>query len=138
MLFSSVGTTIDNGLVWLCGHKVFESYVGVNILSPIIGFECSNVVNFFMSSHFVWGDEMKGKGLKSRLKHFLAYNMSYSVALGIRLGLIQLIRLTGLEITICNFIAMAFAGLYNFAMNNFVIFRNKRKNDTRPEIQGDN
>lgn len=130
--FSLFGTGTDMLVVWICSHYILKgSYVGESVLSPIISFECANIVNFLISSHWVWGDKMKGKSLKSYFKHFLAYNASYTTVLLLRLGFIQLLKLTvDWDMVICNFIAMTFAGIVNFIMNDRVIFRNRKKEET--------
>ena len=125
--FSLFGTATDMLVVWICSHYLFKgSYIGESVVSPIISFECANIVNFLISSHWVWGERMKGKPFKSYLKHFLAYNASYTTVLLIRLGLIQLLKLTvDWDMVICNFIAMTLAGIINFIMNEKVIFKKK-------------
>lgn len=127
--FSLFGTATDMLVVWICSHYLLKgSYVGESVISPIISFECANIVNFLISSHWVWGERMKGKSFKSYLKHFLAYNASYTTVLLIRLGLIQLIKLTGdWDMVLCNFVAMTFAGIINFIMNDLVIFKHRDK-----------
>ena len=125
--FSLFGTATDMSVLWVFSHLVFEgSYVGEYIISPMISFECATVVNFLVSSNFVWGDRMKGSGLRSYFKHFLGFNASYVGVFFVKMGLLLLLELaTGWDVVWCNLIAVTLCGFINFFMNEKIIFKKK-------------
>ncbi|MCQ2184522.1 MAG: GtrA family protein [Bacteroidales bacterium] len=127
--FSLFGTATDTLVLWIFSHFILEgTYVGENVISPAISFECGNIVNFLISSCIVWPDRMKGKSRKSKYKHFLAYNLSYTSVFFLKMGLLQFfIWITrGWDVVVCNIFALMVAGIANFVINDLVIFKNKK------------
>ena len=125
---SLVGTVVDTAVLWVCSHLIFsESYFGRNVLSPAISFEFAVLANFVVCYLFVWNDRISQRGKRSFFRHFAAYNASCIGGFLIKLSLLQLVVLiTGLDVVWCNLIALCASGLFNFLMNDQVIFR-KRK-----------
>ncbi|MBQ7222284.1 MAG: GtrA family protein [Bacteroidales bacterium] len=126
--FSLFGTATDTFVLWVLSSFLIDgTYFTENILSPFISFECGNFVNFLVASHYVWGDRMATKTRSQFLKRFLAFNLSYFTVFFIKMGLLLAIQaLTGWDVVICNLIALIFAGLINFFVNDKLIFRDKR------------
>ena len=126
-LFSLLGTGTDTLVLWVCSHFLLSGhYFTENVLSPAISFECANVVNFLVLSHFVFNDRAAGLSPRRMLKKFLAFNLSYTTVFFLKIGILLLIEwLTGLDVVWCNLFALMISGLVNFAMNNNVIFRSK-------------
>lgn len=126
-VFSLAGTATDTLVLWLCSDFLFNGYAGEYLLSPAISFECGNIVNFLVSSRFVWRDRMKGKRFSSYVKRFIGYNFSYTSVFFLKMALLLSIQLlTKWDVVICNLLALAIAGVANFFMNEKVIFRNKK------------
>ena len=127
---SLLGTGVDTLMLWLFSHYLFSgSYFGRNILSPTLSFECAVLVNFCSSYFFIWKDRIQKYNTGSFFSHYAAYNLSCTGGFLIKIGLLQLVLwITHLDVVLCNLIALCFSGLYNFTMNDRVIFKNK-KND---------
>lgn len=137
---SLLGTAVDTLVLWICSHFLFSgSYFGRNILSPTISFECAVLVNFCSSFFVVWKDRLPNHGTRSFWKHYAAYNASCTGGFLLKIALLQLVvLLTRLDVVWCNLIALCFSGLYNFTMNDKVIFKRKKlKNpDARIHSEG--
>lgn len=126
-LFSLLGTATDTTVLWLLSSFVFNGYTGEYVISPIISFECANVVNFFICSRWVWGERTKGCSKLTVLKRFIGFNLSYTGTFLLKLGLIQLIKLiTDWNVVWCSLIALMISGIVNFILNEKVVFRLKR------------
>ena len=128
-------------VLWLCSHFLFSgSYFGRNILSPVISFECAVLVNFCSSYFLIWKDRISHYTAGSFFRHYGAYNLSCTGTFLVKMGLLQLVvLLTRFDVVICNLIALCFSGLINFALNDKVIFKRKKRNyasDHRPGIPG--
>ena len=126
---SLLGTAVDTGVLWVCSHLLFcGSYFGRNVLSPIISFECAVFTNFCSCYFFVWKDRITQRSVRSFFTHYATYNASCTGGFLLKLGLLQLVvLLTGLDVVYCNLIALCFSGMFNFLMNDRVIFRNRKK-----------
>ena len=128
---SLLGTTIDTLVLWLCSHYLLEgTYFTRNILSPVISFECAVLTNFCCAYFFVWKDRVSERTAGSFFRHYGAFNLSCTGTFLVKLGLLQLVVLiTGLDVVICNLIALCFSGLLNFTLTETVIFKRKKKTD---------
>lgn len=138
---SLLGTAVDTLVLWLCSHFLLSgTYFGRNVLSPVISFECSVLVNFCSSYFFIWKDRISLYSARSFFRHYSVYNLSCTGTFLVKMGLLQLVvLLTRFDVVICNLIALCFSGLINFAMNDKVIFKRKQKryaSDHRPGIPG--
>jgi putative flippase GtrA len=123
-----VGSIVDTLVLWLLSDLVFsKGYWGEYIISPAISFQCAVAVNYTISYFYVWKDRMsQERGVRSCLKHYLAYNLSCTSVFLVRLGAILLIeRFTGWDVVICNLVAMCVSGLVNFLLSNNLVFRNR-------------
>lgn len=126
---SLLGTAVDTVVLWVCSHLLFSgSYFGRNVLSPIISFECAVLTNFCSCYFFVWKDRISQRSVGSFFRHYAAYNVSCTGGFLLKLGILQLVVLiTGLDVVWCNLIALCFSGIFNFLMNDQVIFRKRKK-----------
>ena len=125
-----VGTLVDTLVLWVFSHFVFRHYVGQVIISPFISFECAVFTNFLVSYYFIWNDRITQKTKKTFVRHYAAYNISCTGAFFIKMGVLMLIQyLTKWDVVICNLIALCVSGIFNFMINEFVIFK-KRKRET--------
>lgn len=124
-LSTLVGTGVDTLVLWLCSTFLFHgSYAGENILSPFISFECAVLTNFTIAYFFVWKDRISQRSLRSFFKHYGGYNLSCTTIFLIKMGVLLLIQyFTKWDVVICNLLALCISGLFNFALNNWVIFR---------------
>ena len=119
-----MGTITDTNVLWFCSHYLFNGYAGEYLISPVISFECANLVNFLAATRFVWTDRVKGRNKTSLFRSFLAYNLSCTGVFFLKMGILLLIeRATGLDVVWCNLLALFVSGLITFTMNDRVIFR---------------
>ena len=128
---SVVGSIVDTLVLWLLSDLIFtRGYWGEYIISPLISFQCAVAVNYMISYFYVWKDRTRKRSDASIRRFFRlygAYNLSSSVVFLFRLGALLLIeRFFGWDVVICNFVAMCFTGIINFAINNLVIFKKKK------------
>ena len=129
---SVVGSIVDTLVLWLLSDLIFtRGYWGEYIISPLISFQCAVAVNYMISYFYVWKDRTRKRSDASVRRFFRlygAYNLSSSVVFLFRLGALLLIeRFFGWDVVICNLVAMCFTGIINFAINNLVIFKKKKK-----------
>lgn len=123
-----VGTLVDTLVLWVFSHFVFDGYVGEVIVSPVISFECAVLVNFLLSYHFIWKDRVPQMTSRSFLVHFWPYNISCIGGFLVKMGALMLIQyLTKWDVVICNLLALCVSGTFNFAMNEFVVFRKRKE-----------
>jgi len=126
---SLLATATDTLVLWLCSHFILDgTYVGENVISPLISFECGVLVNFIVSYRVVWKDRITEWTMSSFLKHFLPFNLSYTTVFFIKMGILQLIILiTQFDVVICNLLALCICGFLNYFLNEKLIFRNKEQ-----------
>lgn len=128
---SVVGTIVDTLVLWILSDFIFtKGYWGEYIISPAISFQCALTANFLISYFYVWKDRtvVSGASAKRFFKLYFAYNLSGSAVFLLRLGALLIIeKFTGWDVVICNLMAMCVSGVLNFAINNMVIFKKKRK-----------
>lgn len=125
-LFSLLGTATDTVVLWILSDFVFNGYAAEYIISPIISFECANVVNFFICSNWIWNEQTKDSSKLTVFKRFIGFNISYTGTFFLKLGLIQLIKLlAGWDVVWCNLVALMISGIANFILNEKVVFRFK-------------
>jgi len=122
-----VGTLVDTVVLWLFAHLVFDGYVGQVIISPIISFECAVFVNYLVSYYITWKDRIAQKSASGFFKRYAIYNGSCTGGFLIKMALLMLIQyLSKWDVVICNLLALLFSGIFNFTMDEFVVFK-KRK-----------
>lgn len=128
---SVVGTIVDTLVLWVLSDFVFtRGYWGEYIISPVISFQCALTANFLISYFYVWKDRtvVSGASTKRFFKLFFAYNLSGSAVFLLRLGALLIIeKFTGWDVVICNLLAMCVSGVLNFAINNLLIFKKKKR-----------
>ena len=127
---SVVGTIVDTLVLWILSDFVFtKGYWGEYVISPVISFQCALTANFLISYFYVWKDRtaVSGASTKRFFKLYFAYNLSGSAVFLLRLGALLIIeKFTGWDVVICNLLAMCVSGVFNFAINNMVIFKKKK------------
>ena len=128
---SVVGTIVDTLVLWILSDFIFtKGYWGEYVISPVISFQCALTANFLISYFYVWKDRtaVSGASTKRFFKLFFAYNLSGSAVFLLRLGALLIIeKFTGWDVVICNLLAMCVSGVLNFAINNLLIFKKKKR-----------
>ena len=128
---SVVGTIVDTLVLWILSDFVFtKGYWGEYVISPVISFQCALTANFLISYFYVWKDRtaVSGASTKRFFKLYFAYNLSGSAVFLLRLGALLIIeKFTGWDVVICNLLAMCVSGVLNFAINNLLIFKKKKR-----------
>ena len=124
---SIAGTVTDTLVLWLLSSFVFgEGYWGEYVVSPAISFQCAVAVNYTIAYFFVWKDRVGERSVRGFCTRFLPYNVSCIAAFLIKMIPFVLIRhFAGLNVVLCNLIALCLSGIFNFVMNEWVIFRKK-------------
>jgi putative flippase GtrA len=113
--------------MWLLAEKLFtENEMAQLFIAPSVSFECAVFTNYVLAYFFVWKDRVKGHSLRNFFLRFFPYNVSCIAAFLIKMIPFVLIRhFAGLNVVACNLLALAVSGLFNFFMNEWVIFRKK-------------
>lgn len=127
MLSTLAGTAVDCAVMWLLAEKLFtENEMAQLFIAPSVSFECAVFTNYVLAYFFVWKDRVKGHSLRNFFLRFFPYNVSCIAAFLIKMIPFVLIRhFAGLNVVACNLLALAVSGLFNFFMNEWVIFRKK-------------
>lgn len=122
-----LGTTVDTAVLWIFSHYIFKGYIGEYIISPIISFECAVLSNYILSYFGVWKDRAQEHNPKAFAHKYILYNLSSSVVFIFKLGVLLLLELAfRWDVVICNLVALCLSGLINFALGEWVIFRERR------------
>ena len=128
---SVVGTIVDTLVLWILSDFIFtKGYWGEYVISPVISFQCALTANFLISYFYVWKDRtaVSGASTKRFFKLYFTYNLSGSAVFLLRLGALLIIeKFTGWDVVICNLLAMCVSGVLNFAINNLLIFKKKKR-----------
>ena len=127
MLSTLAGTAVDCAVMWLLAEKLFtENEMAQLFIAPSVSFECAVFTNYLLAYFFVWKDRVKDLSLRNFFLRFFPYNVSCIAAFLIKMIPFVLIRhFAGLNVVACNLLALAVSGLFNFFMNEWVIFRKK-------------
>ena len=125
---SVIGTVVDTLVLWLLSDFIFtEGYWGEYVISPVISFQCAVAANFIISYFYVWKDRTltdTDRSFKRAFRLYLTYNLSASAVFMLRLGVLLLIeRFTGLDVVVCNLIALCISGILNFSIYNLFVFK---------------
>jgi len=125
---SVIGTVVDTLVLWILSDFIFtEGYWGEYVISPVISFQCAVAANFIISYFYVWKDRTltdTDRSFKRAFRLYLTYNLSASAVFLLRLGVLLLIeRFTGLDVVICNLIALCISGILNFSIYNLFVFK---------------
>lgn len=127
---SLLGTFLNMGVLWVLKTYALTGYWGQYLFSPFIAFECSIVVNYFISIYYIWPERVEPPIAKRSklLLRFLGYNTTCAGGLAVKLAVILICeRLTGWDVMYCNIIALAFSGTFNFLTQEFLVFKKKKK-----------
>lgn len=121
------GTAVDCVIMWLLAEVMFaESEVVALFVAPTVSFECAVFTNYTLAYFFVWKDRVGERSVRGFCTRFLPYNVSCIAAFLIKMIPFVLIRhFAGLNVVLCNLIALCLSGIFNFVMNEWVIFRKK-------------
>lgn len=127
MLSTIAGTAVDCTVMWLMAEKLFtENEMAQLFIAPSVSFECAVFTNYVLAYFFVWKDRVKDRSLRNFFLRFFPYNVSCIAAFLIKMIPFVLIRhFAGLNVVVCNLLALVVSGLFNFIMNEWVIFRKK-------------
>lgn len=125
--FSTLGgIAAETVLLWVLAHYVWRDWeVGISIIAPTLSFELCLLVNYCTAKYFVWRDR------KSSLLRFHLSN--FSVFIVKMMFLVALRYFSGVDIVLCNIVAMGIAGLINFVLNDRIVFRIIYDDHTAPE-----
>lgn len=125
---SLLGTGVDTMVLWIFSTWVFSSYFGKFIISPFISFECAVLTNFAIAYFFIWKDRVTNRCKKSFFRHYAAYNASSTGMFFIKmLVLLGIEKVSGWNAVLCNLGALCVTGIFNFFINEMLIFRQKKE-----------
>ncbi len=129
MLSTLGGTAVDCGVMWLLAEVLFAGNEIVAMgIAPTLSFECAVLTNYTLAYFIVWPDRVEEHSAKGFFTRFLPYNVSCIAAFLIKMIPFVLIRhFAGLNVVICNLLALVFSGVFNFVMNEWLIFRKAKK-----------
>ena len=121
------GTAVDCLVMWLLAEVLYPEVKAVGLfVAPTVSFECAVLTNYTLAHFFVWRDRVGERTKRGYFTRLIPYNVSCIAAFIIKMVPFIIIRhFAGLNVVLCNLIALVFSGLFNFAMNEWVIFRNK-------------
>lgn len=122
------GTAVDMFVLWICAHLIFDGwYIGETIVSPTISFEFAVATNFIVASLFVWRDRVSLHPLRRLFFTFFKYNLSCCAGFLLKLSILVAVQLIShWDVLICNLVALCFSGIFNFVMNEWVVYRQKK------------
>ena len=107
-------------LVTYCG---LNTQLGENIAN-VISMEIAIIYNFFMSRWITWGDRQKETGLQL-LYQVLKFHITIGITILFRIVLFFLLQLAGLNYLVNSAIGIAVSALFNFAVYDTLIFKQK-------------
>ena len=135
---SGVGTLVDLGVHWWLSASFYpESYLWRFWIAPIISFELAVLTNFLIAYYFVWRERISQRSTRSFFRHYAGYNATATGVFCIKLLVMQGFHLlmvalgwfqdTNYEPVLCNLLALCISGCFSFVLNEFVVFRAKKK-----------
>lgn len=126
VLSNFTGTVIDTFFLWIFSRYVFDSYYGKYVVAPFLSFEIAMLNNFINSYFWIWKDRV-AKSPKDFVIRLFFYNVNAVAVFFIKAGLILLVEfLFGLDVVLCNLIALLFTGIINLVMQDKLIFKTVR------------
>lgn len=124
VLTNSLGTVVDNLVLWALSHLVFTGYAGQYLVAPFVSFECAVFANFLCSWHFVWRDRVKLRTSGCFARKYLYYNLSATGTFLVKMMFLLLFEyIFGWHVVVCNLVALCISGSLNFIMGEWVVFR---------------
>ena len=135
---SGVGTLVDLGVHWWLTATFYpDSYLWRFWIAPIISFELAVLTNFLIAYYFVWRERISHRSPRSFFRHYAGYNATATGVFCIKLLVMQGFHLlmvalgwfqdTNYEPVLCNLLALCISGCFSFVLNEFVVFRAKKK-----------
>ena len=135
---SGAGTLVDLGVHWWLSARFHsESYLWRFWIAPIISFELAVLTNFLIAYYFVWRERISHRSTRSFFRHYAGYNATATGVFCIKLLAMQGFHLlfvalgwfqdTTYEPVLCNLLALCISGCFSFVLNEFVVFRAKKK-----------
>ena len=123
-----IGTVVDTAVLWVFSHYILKGYIGEYIISPIISFEFAVLSNYLFSYFGVWKDREQHHNAKTFAQKYIMYNLSSSAVFIIKMGLLLIVEfISGWNVILCNLAALCISGLANFALSEWVIFKDRKK-----------
>lgn len=128
LLTSSVGGAVEMVALWLLSFFIFKGGFWLEyIISPIIAFQISVPVNYYISYFYVWGDrkdDSTSEDRKCRWKKRISYTLLTTLVFLVRLGTLLIIeKFYNWDVLTCSIIAMIVSGILNFIISNQLIFK---------------
>ena len=135
---SGAGTLVDLGVHWWLSATFYtESYLWRFLIAPVISFELAVLTNFMIAYNIVWRERISKRSTRSFFRHYAAYNATATGVFCIKLLAIQGYHLlfvvlgwfqdANYEPVLCNLLALCISGCFSFVLNEFVVFRAKKK-----------
>ena len=135
---SGAGTVVDLGGHYLLSSRIMPGHYWWTFwVAPIISFEAAVLTNFFIAYYFVWRERISHRSLRSFVRHYAGYNAAATgvfffkllVMQGFHLLLVALgwFQSKPYEPALCNLLALCISGFFSFVLNEFVVFRIKKK-----------
>ncbi|MBR1792706.1 MAG: GtrA family protein [Bacteroidales bacterium] len=122
-LSNAPGTVTDLLVIWLCSTYLFHSYFGQYVLSSILAFESSLLVDFLLFFFIVWRDRIPERNWHGFWSRLLRFQVSATGVYLVRLLIIQILGgFFALPAVFCDLCSMLLSGFLNFAINERVIF----------------
>ena len=135
---SGAGTVVDLGGHFLLSSRIMpDRYWWTFWVAPIISFEAAVLTNFFIAYYFVWKERISQRTARSFVRHYAGYNAAATGVFFFKLLVMQgfhlLLAAFGwfqnktYEPALCNLLALCISGFFSFVLNEFVVFRIKKK-----------
>lgn len=122
-----VGTAVDTLVLWACSHYLLVgTYWGENLVSPAISFEFAVMANYLVAYYGVWRDRTTKDASVSFWKRFITYNGTCIVGFWVKMVFLLFFQwLLQIDVVWCNLIALCFSGLFNYLMNELLVFQKR-------------
>ena len=138
----TLGTLVDCGVVWLLTGFVFENYFLANVLAPTISFELAVFVNFLTGTYWVFNKRIDNTQKGSVIKRFLKFNLSAVMGFCIKIVVLNLLiwafgwsgETIGWHTTLCNFLALMVAGLFNYFIADLWVFKRLKTSEPAQDL----
>ena len=127
---NTLGTAVDTIVLWVCSCFIFKryGYAGVYLVSPLISFECAVFTNYLCSWHFIWNERAKQYRERTFYRKYVVYNLSSTATFLAKMAILLLLeRIFGWNVIVCNLVALCISGCINYALGEWVIFRETEK-----------
>ncbi len=125
------GTGVDTLVLWIFSHFILDgTYLGENIISPIISFEFAVMSNYLCSYFWIWRNRIENKTWKYFWNRFHIFNLSSVSGFLVKMLFLLLFeRIFGWDVVICNLAALLISGIVNYFLADSLVFRQRPKQD---------